>query len=127
MYVTFYSRQLKPAFVEHLKLIDVITLFMWRPEDLADVDGHLTKLEQLVPGCRKIVNVYTAALQDNRNPPWLSMPIPLMQKQCEEALGWLRSGRIEGICIYGGTTLDVGYEAADWARDWIRKVADTKL
>jgi len=127
MYVTFYARQLKLPIVEHLKLIDVITLWMWKPEELDDVDSHLTKLEEMVPGCRKMVGVYTTALQENGNPRWTSMPIPLMQKQCEQALGWLHSGRIEGIIVYGGTTLDVGYEAVDWTRDWIRRVADRKL
>jgi hypothetical protein len=127
MYVTFYARQLKLPIAEYLKLIDVITLWMWKPEELADVDSYLVKLEQMVPGCRKMVGVYTTALEDNRNPPWTSMPIPLMQKQCEQALGWLRSGRIEGIIVYGGTTLDLGYEAVDWTREWIRKVADTTV
>jgi hypothetical protein len=126
-YVTFYARQLKLPIAEYLKLIDVITLWMWKPAELADVDSYLTKLEQMVPGCRKMVGVYTTALEDNRNPPWTSMPIPLMQKQCEQALGWLRSGRIEGIIVYGGTTLDLGYEAVDWTREWIRKVADTTV
>jgi hypothetical protein len=127
MYVTFYARQLKLPVAEYLKLIDVITLWMWKPEELADVDSYLTKLEQMIPGCRKMVGVYTTALEDNRNPPWTSMPLPLMQKQCEQALGWLRSGRIEGIIVYGGTTLDLGYEAVDWTREWIRKVADSKV
>ena len=40
---------------------------------------------------------------------------------------WLHSGRIEGIIIYGGTTFDLGFEAVDWTREWIRKVGPTKL
>jgi hypothetical protein len=125
MYVTFYARQLKLPITEYLKLIDVITLWMWKPEELANVDSYLTNLEQMVPGCRKMVGVYTTALQENRSPPWTSMPISLMKKQCEQALGWLRRGRIEGIIVYGGTTLDLRYEAVDWTREWIRKVADS--
>jgi hypothetical protein len=50
-----------------------------------------------------------------------------MQQQCDLALKCLREGRIEGIIIYGGTTVDLGFAAVDWTRQWIQKVADTKL
>jgi hypothetical protein len=127
MYVTFYARQLNLPIAEHLKLIDVITLWMWKPEELAEVESYLTKLDQMAPHCRKMVGVYTTALNEKKTPAWTGMPVALMQKQCEQALGWLRSGRIEGIIIYGGTTLDLGFEAADWTREWIQRVGATKL
>ena len=127
MYVTFYARQLNLPIAEHLKLIDVITLWMWKPEELDEVDSYLTKLDQMAPHCRKMVGVYTTALNEKKTPAWTGMPVALMQKQCEQALGWLRSGRIEGIIVYGGTTLDLGFEAVDWTREWIQEVAPTKL
>jgi len=127
MYVTFYAHNLKLPIAEYLKLIDVITLWMWKPEELAEVDSYLTKLDQMAPHCRKMVGVYTTALNEKKTPAWTGMPVPLMQKQCEQALGWLRSGRIEGIIVYGGTTLDLGFEAVDWTRKWIQRVGPTKL
>jgi len=127
LYVTFYARQLNLPIEEHLKLIDVITLWMWKPEELADLDTHLTRLEKLAPHCRKMLGVYTVALDEKKTPAWTGMPIPLMQKQCEKALEWLHSGRIEGIIIYGGTTVDLGFEAVDWTRKWIRGIGETKL
>ena len=127
MYVTFYAHQLNLPIAEHLKLIDVIALWIWKPEELADLDSHLTRLDKLAPHSRKMLGVYTVALDEKKTPAWTGMPIPLMQKQCEQALGWLRSGRIEGIVIYGGTTLDLGFEAVDWTREWIRRVGQIKL
>jgi len=127
IYVTFYAHQLKLPIVEHLKQIDVITLWMWKPEELADVDSYLAQLDKLVPRCRKMVGLYTTALNEGKTPAWTGMPVPLMQKQCEQALGWLRGGRIEGIVVYGGTTFDLGFEAVDWTREWVRKVGPTKL
>lgn len=127
VYVTFYAHQLNLPIAEHLKLIDVIALWIWKPEELADLDSHLTRLDKLAPHSRKMLGVYTVALEEKKTPAWTGMPIPLMQKQCEQALGWLRSGRIEGIIIYGGTTLDLGFEAVDWTREWIRRVGQTKL
>ncbi|MGH9326333.1 MAG: hypothetical protein ACRD2B_06560, partial [Terriglobia bacterium] len=127
LYVTFYAQELDLPIADYLKFIDVITLWMWKPEELANVGSYLTRLERLAPQCRKMVGVYTTALNENKTPGWTGMPIPLMQKQCEQALGWLRGGRIEGIIIYGGTTIDLGFESVPWTREWIRKVGDTKL
>jgi len=122
LYVTLYTQGLYLPIVEHLKVIDVITFWIRKPEEVANEDLYLTKLEKMVPGCRIILGLDTFA--DTH--PWTSRPIPLQQKLCEQALGWLRSGRIEGIIVYGGTTIDVGYESAEWTREWIRRVADTK-
>jgi len=128
MYVTFYAHQLNlPHASDYLKFVDVITLWTWKTEELADLDSHLTKLEELAPRSRKMLGVYTVALDEKHTPAWTGMPILLMQKQCEQALGWLRSGRIEGIIIYGGTTVDLGFAAVDWTRQWIQKVADIRL
>ena len=49
-----------------------------------------------------------------------------MQRQCETGLKWLREGRIEGIIIYG-TAMDLNWDSVEWAREWIRKVGETKL
>ena len=127
IYLTFYASQLNLPIAEHLKQIDVIGLWMWKPDELANVDSYLTSLDKLAPQCRKMLGVYTTALNEKKTPAWTGMPIPLMQKQCEQALEWLRSGRIEGIIVYGGTTFDLGFEAVDWTRKWIQKVAETQL
>jgi hypothetical protein len=127
LFVTLYNQGLNSPIAEYLKLIDVITYWIRRPEDLADQDACLTKLEKLAPHCRIMLGVDTFAQNRGQTPAWTDRPIPLQEKLCEEALGWLRSGRIEGIIIYGGTTLDVGYQAAEWTRQWIKKIGDTKI
>jgi hypothetical protein len=127
IYVTFYARQVNLPIAEYLRLIDVVTLWIRTPEGLADQDSCLAKLEKLAPHSRVMLGVDTFAIDKTKTPAWASLPIPLMQKRCEQALGWLRSGRIEGIVIYGGTTIDLGFESVAWTRDWIQRVGDTKL
>jgi len=127
LYVTFYTRQLNLPIAEYLKLIDVITIWIWNPEDLSKLNADLARLEQLAPHSRKMLGLYMVALNEHKTPAWTGMPIPLMQMQCEKALDWLHRGKIEGIIVYGGTTLDLGFEAVDWTREWIRRVRDTKL
>jgi len=121
LYVTLYTGGLDLPIVEYLKLIDVITSWIRKPEELANQDLYLTKLENLVPHCRIMLGLDTFADDSSKAPAWTSRPIPLQQKLCEEALSWLRSGRLEGIVIYGGTTIDVGYESAAWTRERIQK------
>jgi hypothetical protein len=112
---------------QHLKQIDAIGLWMWKPEVLAHVDSYLTQIGKLAPRCQAMLGVDTTGLQEQEMLEWVRMPVSLMQKQCEQALAWLHSGRIEGIVVYGGTTLDLGFEAVDWTREWIRGVAPTKV
>ncbi|MGA2074091.1 MAG: hypothetical protein ABSH52_11360 [Terriglobia bacterium] len=123
LYVTFYTEFLNRPLGEYLKLIDVIALWGEPVKDSA----NLALLEKLAPNCRKMLGLYTTDHDKNRVPAWIGMPVPTMQRQCEVALQCLRDGRIEGIIIYGGTTLDLGFASVDWTREWIRKVADTKL
>jgi len=56
-----------------------------------------------------------------------SIPIPAMQRQCEYGLEALKQKRIEGMMFLSNGVMDVGFEAVDWTREWIRKVGDTPL
>ncbi len=126
-YVTFYAQFLDRPFGEYLKLIDVITLWTGKPADLVNLDTNLARLEKLVPKSRKMLGLYTVDYDEKRTPAWIGMAVPTMRQQCEQALKFLRRGQIEGIIIYGGTTLDLGFESVDWTRKWIQEVGETKL
>jgi len=127
LFVTVYPRGLDFPIADYLKLIDVITFWTRGPEELANQDSDLTKLEKLAPHSRIMLGLDTFADDRTKTPEWTSRPIPVHEKLCEQALGWLRSGRLEGIIVYGGTTIDVGYESAAWTREWIQKIGETKL
>jgi hypothetical protein len=126
LYVTLYTQFLSRPLGEYLKLIDVITLWTGETAELANLDANLTRLEKLAPGSRILLGCYTAEYDRKRTPMWLPLPVSAMQRQCEAGLRWLRDGRIEGIIIYGNF-LDLGWDATEWARDWIQKVGDTRL
>lgn len=75
-----------------------------------------------MPGKRKMLGCYLTDYGRKQ-----SLPIARMEQQCEAGLRWLRAGRIDGTIFLGNTTLDLGFEAAEWAREWIQKVGPTKL
>ncbi len=57
MYVTFYGHGLNLPIAEYLKLISVSTLWIWKPEELADLDSHMAKLDKLAPHSRKMLGL----------------------------------------------------------------------
>ena len=88
----------------------MITLWTWETAELANLEANLAKLEKLAPKSRKLLGCYTASLDPKGTPRWTAMPVPVMQRQCETGLRWLREGRIDGIIIYG-TAMDLGCRA----------------
>jgi hypothetical protein len=127
LYVTLYTNQLDRPIAEYLSLIDVITLWTWDNADLGNLEANLHRLEQLAPKTRKMLGCYTAETNKGQIPPWTGLPIPAMQQQCETALRLLRDGRIDGIIIYGCTTMDLNWQSVDWVRESIQRVGDAKI
>ncbi len=126
LYVTLYTQQLDLPIVDYLKLIDVVTLWTGETAELKNLDANLAKLEKLAPKSRKFLGCYTAAYEKKRTPMWTPLPVSAMRQQCEKGLQWLHEGRIEGLIIYGNF-MDLNWDAVEWAREWIRKVGETRV
>ncbi len=126
LYVTLYTRQLSLPIADHLSLIDVITLWTWETDELANLEQNLQKLEKLAPKARIMLGCFTAANNGNATPAWTPLPVSAMQRQCELGLRWLREGRIAGIIIYGNF-MDLNWDSVEWAREWVKQVGETKL
>jgi hypothetical protein len=120
--VTLYTSQLELQLRDYLDLVDVCTLWTGRPADLPNLEDYMAKAEKLAPRLRKMLGCYVVDYGAKK-----STPVELMKHQCETGLKWLRQGRIEGIIFLGNTTMDLGLEAVEWTREWIRKVGDTSL
>jgi hypothetical protein len=122
IWVTFYTSLLDLSLGEYLKLIDVITLWTWKPEDLKDLESNFKKTEQLGSHLRKTLGCYSFDFTENK-----PLSISDMKLQCEAGWEWLRQGKIEGIAFLSNTEEDLGFESVEWAREWIGKVGDVKL
>ena len=120
--VTFYTNQLELPVGDYLNLMDQVTLWTWKPADLANLEANLTKLEKLAPHTRRMLGCYVVDYDQKQ-----SIPVSAMKFQCETGLRWLRQKRIDGIVFLGNTSMDLGFEAVEWTRDWITKVGDTTI
>jgi hypothetical protein len=122
IYSTYYTSLLKLPLDDYLKLLDGVTFWTWKPEDLVHLESNVAQVKKIAPHLKVILGCYLVDFTRR-----VSIPIPAMQRQCEFGLEALKQKRIEGMMFLGNGVMDVGFEAVEWTREWIRKVADTKL
>jgi hypothetical protein len=122
LWVVLYDRNLDLPVRDHLALCDVITFWVWRAADLGQLPSAFAKLEKLAPQARKMLGCYMYDFGDKK-----PISISAMKFQCELALEWIHQGRIEGIVFDESDICDLGLEAVEWSRDWIRQVGDQNL
>lgn len=120
--VTLYTYQLDKRIIPHLQHCDIISLWTWKPADLAGLEGNLTKLEQLMPGKRILLGLYMWDFDAGK-----PIPLDLMKMQCRLGLKWLHEGRIEGMIFLAAGLCDLNLEAVNWSRSWIAEVGDQAL
>jgi hypothetical protein len=117
-----YTAQVGPGARAHVAEVDQVCLWTWRPADLNNLAANFTALEQLAPGKQLFLGCYMFDFHKNK-----PLPVPLMQQQVELGYQWLKSGRIAGMIFLSTGTVDVGLEAVDWTRVWIRTHGDEPL
>jgi hypothetical protein len=122
IYVTLYADKLDQPISDYLELVDAITLWTSDPNELLNLEASLKQVEALAPKARKLLGCYVVDYGRREG-----TPLPLMQRQCETGLRWLKERRIEGIIFLGNTTLDLGFPSVDWTREWIQRVGETRL
>lgn len=122
IYSTYYTTLLKLPLTDYLELLDGVTFWTWRPEDLVHLESNLARLKELAPHLKVIQGCYLVDFTNR-----VSTPIPAMRQQCEFGLNALRQKRIAGMMFLSNGVMDVGFEAVEWTRAWIQKVGDTPL
>ena len=119
LWAVVYDHQLQRPLGRHLELLDTVSLWTWDSEKLGGLEGNLQRLEELAPGCDRVLGCY---LWDyGKKKP---MPLDLLQHQCELGLRWLRQGRLSGMIFLASCICDLELEAVEWTRDWIARTGD---
>jgi hypothetical protein len=122
IYSTYYTTLLERPLDDYLKLLDGVTFWTWKPEDLVHLAANLAKVKQVAPHLKVILGCYLVDFDRKA-----STPIPAMQRQCEFGREALQQKRIEGMMFLSNGVMDVGFEAVEWTREWIQKVGDTRI
>lgn len=122
VWVTLYHTDLKYDFSEYLTHVDVVTYWTWNAQELENLAADFAQAEKVAPQARKVLGCYMWDYGGQA-----PMPIALMEKQCRVGLEWLRSGRISGMIFLASCICDLGLEAVEWTRSWIRTVGSEQL
>lgn len=122
IYSTYYTTLLKLPLGDYLELLDGVTFWTWKPEDLVHLASNVAQIKAAAPHLKVILGCYLVDFTKK-----VSIPIPAMQCQCEFGLEALRRKHIEGMMFLSNGVMDVGFEAVEWTRRWIQKVGDMRL
>lgn len=122
LWIVLYAHELNPDMQPYYAESDLLALWTWKQEDLAQLPAHLDRVEAAFPNKRKVLGCY---LYDygNRRP----MTEDNMRRQCEWGLKWLQDGRIEGMIFLANCVCDLGLDAVEWTRQWIADHGDDVL
>ncbi|MDD2455295.1 MAG: hypothetical protein PHE10_03085 [Kiritimatiellae bacterium] len=117
IYSTYYTSLLDLPLTEYLELLDGVTFWTWKSEDIVNLEPNLAKLKKVAPNLKVILGCYLVDFTKK-----VSVPIPAMRQQCEFGLEALKQKRIEGMMFLSNGVMDVGFEAVEWTRKWIQQV-----
>lgn len=122
LWAVLYDHQLDLPVGAHLELCDKVSFWTWEARHLEEMERNFARVEELAPGCGKVLGCY---LWDYGQK--CPMPVELMQRQCEVGLSWLKEGRIEGMIFLASCICDLPLEAVAWTRRWIASAGDAPL
>ena len=137
VWVTLYTHEINPSrkitspgfkgcdppLAEFLDQFDVLTLWTWNSDELPALEENLVALEKIAPKNTRIaLGLYIWDFHNRK-----SVPVELMEHQCELGLKWLKEKRIHEMIFLANTLLDVGLPSADFSRQWIAKVGKDPL
>jgi hypothetical protein len=114
-----YSHQLDIDISEHLTYCNQISLWTWHASDLGHLDANLARLEAIAPDHELFLGCYMWDLG-----PRAPMPLDRFQRQCEQGLEWIISGRISGMVFLASCYCDLELDTVEWLRGWIADVGD---
>ena len=122
LWVVYYARQLAQDYRAYLDVCDVITLWTWKGADLPNIDRNLAELCRITPGKRRLAGCYLWNYGERK-----PLTTAQMELQCSRYHEWIRKGDLDGIIFCSNTLADIGLEAAEWLRTWVREVGDEEV
>lgn len=111
-----YAHELKKEnWAGFTDFLDVISFWVWKSQDLANLDRHVEQCRELFPGKPINLGCYLRdfTLLD-------AVPMDRLKLQWERVLKLVAAGTIQGYSIISGKLIDMHPEQATWVRDFIK-------
>lgn len=119
-WIVYYKREFPYDVADYLSLFDVVTYWnMMAPAELSELEDDIATLVARTPGKRRLAGFYMWNYGEGK-------PLTLHQVQAEAQAYYdaIKRGDIEGIVFCSNCCADLGTEAVDWIRGWIREVGN---
>lgn len=116
LWVVVYTKDLDyERLSEYLEQCDVITLWTWNVEDLDKFEDNYRKLRKICPDKRILTGCYMWDF-----PNQCEIPLDVMKKQLDFHYNMVKSGETDGIIFCHNYVVDLGLEAVEYTRKWIK-------
>lgn len=123
LWLVWYKQQLDWPVDKYLELFDVISYWnMKAPAEFAEIDRDFGKLIALTPGKRRMLGCYMWNYGDGK-----ALTVAEIRMQCEKYHEWIKAGKAEGIIFCSNCCADLGLEAVEWVRRWIKDFGDEEI
>lgn len=111
-----YAYQLDESIRQHLELCDVVSFWTWHATDLAALESNFRRYREILPNKRTLLGIYMWDFGNMR-----PVTPELMTHQLDFALDLFKRGEIEGMIFHCTPLCDIGLDAVERSRRWIRE------
>ncbi len=123
LWVVWYKRQLEFDIDDYLKEFDVITYWnMKTPAEFDELGDDLARMVERTPGKRRLTGCYIWNYGEGK-----PLTVDQLRKECFTYYDLMKKGRSEGIVFCGNCCADLGLEAVEWLRGWIREAGEEEI
>lgn len=123
LWVVWYKRQLAFEIDDYLKEFDVITYWNMRtPAERAAHREDLARMIERTPGKRRLTGCYIWNYGAGK-----PLTTEELRYECQTYYDLIKKGLSEGIVFCGNCCADLGLEAVEWLRGWIREAGEEEI
>jgi len=122
MWVVLYDNNLDLPIAPYLEQFDGVTYATWLGDDLKKFDSDYMRAREMTRGKKLLPGCYLYNYGQQRE-----FTVPEMEFQLEKCADLLREGLAEGIGLCSNCVADLGFEAVEYTKAWLKEHGDEEV
>lgn len=114
-WTVYYDRELELSVKEYLEIFDVITFWTWYGENIYKLRENLDHIMAQTPGKRFAAGCYMWDYGNGKalTPEQMNLQLKIYRE-------YLKAGKLEGVILCSNCIADLGIDAVEQTREWLR-------